>query len=302
MAYVTGSAGDITALMTAIRSACTANGWTLSGSVLHKDGVYLQTAVNGSNLEFRGGTGIDGGNNLTGAGPSVVRITDGLASISVTYPVTYEVHINTSPDEVYVIVNFNTDYYQWAMWGKSDIADIGGSGVWYAASCNNLSGPSGQWIGGPNGSNSGSLTLMHGLFYHNGNQALNTINSFIHNGLDTTDWTPAVNNAASPWAWNAAAPLYSILPSTWNDQTVLLPVSIYKPRSSGNKVSLVADLRHVRLCRIDYHNPGDIITLGADQWKIFPWYQKNTTARQGSSVTPITHSGTMGFAVRYTGS
>jgi hypothetical protein len=305
MAHVTGSAGSISALMSSIRSACTGNGWTLSGNVLHKGDVHIETTVVDETICFLGGTGVDGGNNLTGPGPSVVRVAFNLASITVSYPVTYELHINTSPDEVYVVVNYNTNDFQWAAWGQSDIADIGGTGVWYAAACNNLPGPTGQWIGGPNGANTGNQTLMHGLFYNTTSftgAPLNSINSFIHNGIDAVGWTPPNGSTPTAWAWSAVAPLLNLLPNTWNDQTVLLPMPVFKPRSSGNKVSLLADLRHVRLCRVDYHNPGDIITLGTDQWKLYPWYRKNTAGRNGSSGSPITHSGTMGFAVRYTGS
>ena len=56
MAYVSGTANDLAALRTAIINACTANGWTLSGSVLSKGSLYLSIAVNGNFLDIQGGT------------------------------------------------------------------------------------------------------------------------------------------------------------------------------------------------------------------------------------------------------
>lgn len=301
MAYVTGSASSFTDLLTGIRSACTANGWTLAGNVLSKGTNFLRTQVVGTTIEFLGGTGIDGSNNLTGAGPSVVRITSGVAGISITFPVTYEVHLNAAPDEVYVVVNYNINDYQWAAWGQSDVAGVGGTGMWYAAACvaNNVIN---QWIGGPAGASVGSQQLMYGLFYNDvSGQQVNGQNSFIHNGVDVTGWSPPDNVTPTPWSWSALRPLYAILPSQWNDETVLLPMPVYKPRSTGNKVSLLADLRHIRVCRIDFHDPGDIVALGPDSWKVYPWYRKSIVNRDGNTGSPLTHSGTMGFAVRYTG-
>ena len=35
----------------------------------------------------------------------------------------------------------------------------------------------------------------------------------------------------------------------------------------------------MRWCRVDNYLPGDIITLGTDQWMIFPWIQKNAAEK-----------------------
>ena len=59
------------------------------------------------------------------------------------------------------------------------------------------------------------------------------------------------------------------------------------------------DLAHCRFLRIDNYQPGDIIPLGPDRWKVAPWYRKNTAQRDGGSN--IQHTGTFGWAIRYDG-
>jgi hypothetical protein len=174
--------------------------------------------------------------------------------------------------------------------------------MWYAAS---------RYAGGGGSSDGFSMPTVNGgvtngdtsrgspAFYATtGN--LNAQTSYIHHGLDGGAWSGhgALNDRAQ--GFSAIVPLLGLLPNTWNGETVLLPFPIYIARSSGNKMSLVGNLKHLRHCRINFHNPGDIITLGSDQWKVYPWYRKNVST-PGSSGVSDSHSGTVGFAVRYTG-
>lgn len=290
MAYATGSAVDLAALLTAIRTACTSNGWTLSGEVLHKGAIFIRTQEVTGTLTFLGGTGIDGSNVLTGAGPAIVRMRP--FADAFTFPMQYEVHINTGPDEVYVVTTYNVDCYQWAAWGVSDVAGITGTGVWYGATqsaINNFD----VVIQIPGGDTNPGIWLPPVLF---GANSGNDQNTFIHHDLDGSGWNP-VGGGSHPKAWLVAGTLLGILPSAWNSETVLVPIQVWVDRASGNKVSLAADVAHARYLRNDFHDGGDIITLGADQWKVYPWLRKNASQRNGGSQ----HSGTFGWAVRYTG-
>lgn len=288
MAYVTGIANDLGALLTSIRNACVANGWTLSGDVLHKGDIYIRTQQVGNTLTFLGGTGIDESNDLTGSGPAVVRMRQ--FGQAFTFPMTYEVHINTDPDEVYVIVNYAVNFYQWAAWGISDVADLPGSGVWYAASQAASDSSSISVFANVSTANAPNIapTLL-GLSSPSGKQ-----NGFIHHGLDGGGWNGSNGPVIS---WLAAQPMHGMLPNQWNSETILLPISAWIPRT-GNKVSLVADLKHARYCRINFHDPGQIISLGSDQWKLYPWYAKDASTPNGAADAQ--HTGTFGLAVRYT--
>lgn len=298
MAYATGLANTLGDLVSAIQSACTNNGWTLSGEVLHKDDVHVRIQVVGETVTFLGGTGIDGENELTGSGPNIVRMR--ALEQAFTFPLTYEVHILTDPDEVYVIINYAVDFYQWAAWGQSTVEGLPGTGVWYAASCHANSSTNAisiapQLGSAINGGNNPALLATSSA----GGLSNDTQNGYVQHGLDSEAWNPAnPANDNGLHGYTALHPLLSLLPNSWNDQTLLLPVVAYRLRS-GSKVSLVADLAHARHCRIDFHDPGDIITLGEDRWRVYPCYRKDVANRNGGNG--IQHSGTLGFAVRYTG-
>lgn len=296
MAYVTGTAANLAALLTGIQSACTANGWTLAGSVLHKSGVYQRLVVNGDFIDSTGGTGIDGGNNLTNAAPSQARIgtlTTGLAAL--VFPLTYHVFIGTVPDEVGVVIEYSTDKYQWLYWGKSAVS-LPGSGGWFSGSIAGAATTGGAMSltiaqlsaggFGMRGQASGSLcpALFHASSF-GGN-----LGEYINHGIVSgTDWSTTDIMAAK-----YRAPLDFCLPSAWNTESVLLPIQVFSTAYGSSKVAIVLDVAHARAMRIDNHQPGDVITLGGDRWMVFPWYNKSATETS-------TTSGRLGWAIRYDG-
>jgi len=301
MAYDTSSVADWAALLTFIRNTCTANGWTLSGNVLHKGNCYVEIVADGTvGLRIRGGTGKDGSNILTGAGPAYAYLGE-IAAVPVAFPATAEVHVNASPDEVYVVINYSTNFYQMMAWGLSDVPGLTGTGVWYYATRCSVTG-SREFS-----SNVTSLTINGAsgvapdgtpMFNVAQANAGATDNAFIHGDVDARGWhgdTAGGFAASNPYI----APLLACLPSDWNLEAVLLPFPVYVPRTAGNKFTLVADFKHIRHTRIDYLEPGDIITLGADKWKVYPWFRKDASVPDGGAM--LSHSGTLAYAVRYTG-
>lgn len=301
MAYVTGSVNNITDLMSAIRNACIANGWTLSGEVLHKGTAYFRTQVVSGALTILGGTGKDGGNVLTGDASQVSRIADFAAPAALAYPMTYHIHINTSPDEVYVVVNHSSDYFQYMAFGQSDIPTAG-TGNWFGASAGPTSSGGiciGHNTGGvfTNGRPPGALFWVGASF-----QAATVTTGFVHHGLEGGSGWSGVDTLATLGGKATAivgiSPLMGISPNTYNGEAILLPIPVLVGRASG-RVSLVAQMKHARYVRIDNFSPGQVIAIGPDQWKIYPWFKKDVANRNGS-VSEIFHSGTFGWAIRYT--
>jgi hypothetical protein len=308
MPYITGSANDLTAIKNALVAACTANGWTAAGPVLYKGNVFVSVTVSGGYLTFLAGTGIDGSNNLTGAALIPVRIGQfGSATFgALTWPLSLFIHVLV--DEVYLVVNYNVDQYQWAAFGQSTVQGLPGTGVWYAASVpGNFYIPSYITIAPDAGNHS---YICPALFYAtqgvSGDTGTETAtshgNSFIQHGFDGRTWSGGTygNNLAS--GIYGAGQLQKVLPNAWNSESNLLPIQVCVPRTTGNKVSLVADMQHSRYLRIDNYAPGEIITLGADRWKVYPWWKKVSAYRDGSTTnTGVEGTGTMGYAVRYDG-
>ena len=136
MAYITGSAASFADLQTAIQNACTANGWTLSSGILSKNGCFFQLVAGTSDgyaqLQLFGGTG-QSGTTLTGQPPSNygAKICSNNGNV-IAFPINYEIHLFTNPDEVYCVINYNSDFYQQLSFGKSDVPGIGGTGAWFS--------------------------------------------------------------------------------------------------------------------------------------------------------------------------
>lgn len=301
MAYVTGTASNITDLRVAILNACTANGWTLSGDVLHKGTAYFRLQISSGRLTILGGTGKDGGNILTGGASQVSSIGDFAAPAAISFPVVYHVHIETAPDEVYVFANHSTDYYQFLALGQSTLP-LPGTGNWFGASA----GPTSTggicilpYSGGvfTNGRPSGALFWVGESF-----QSATVTTCFVHHGLEGgsgwsgVDRLDVINGKAT--AIPAITPLVGISPNNYNGESILLPIPVVVGRASG-LFSLVAQPKHARFIRLDNHAPGEILTIGGDQWKVYPWFKKDLANRNGAS-TEIFHSGTFGAAIRYT--
>lgn len=314
MAYYTGSANTINALQTAIFTACTTSGWSLSGSTLSKGVLHMQIdilamggAYGSTGLRFRGGTGVSGG-VVTGAATYASDIGT-YSNAALTFPLEYHVMVFSDPDEVYVVVNYSADRFQYAAWGRSHLS-LPASGMWFGASLYSLNQMSiinssifYTTNNGPRGySYSQPMLFMRGEQYSNYSQGYTEVH-MLH-GLDGISWTTGGSSAPSPSAMPAGAQLLGMLPNAWNSESILLPIQLTVPRPSNRK-SIVASLRNARYLRIDNHEPGDIITLGPDRWKVFPWMRKNTVQRNGmaseSSDLSNIHTGTFGWAIRYEG-
>lgn len=293
--------------------------------------ISSQDSTNALQLFLTGGTGIDGSNQLTGRitqaaarlGPQFAGYAASTAAFPFQLPVNYEIHIHPDPDEVYIVVNHDVDRYQHLALGHAPLAQLtGGTGAWFGGSFN----PVPQFNNGSaapdrfyaaaafcaSGGSGASWQYQSGapLFFNfsvgGANSSISTIGSlfsqsttsnwdnayWIHHGVDGARWGPAASAIEafprlirSPSAINGVAPLINAVPQ------VLRP---------SNKLSAIAQLAHARLIRLDHHEPGEIITLGPDRWKVYPWLRRNPEVPLGrNGGGPDT--GALGWAIRYTG-
>lgn len=294
MSYSNGVANDMDALRTALINACTAEGWSLSGEILSKGTTFIRLQIVSGWLTLLGGTGISAG-ALTGAAGAVSRIGQ-VNGIAITWPANYEIFVFDA--EVYLVVNYNVNFYQWLAWGKSTVQGMPGTGMWFGASMFANNGTSVAMT--QTGSLGSTGYNCPGLFYKELSMATvaSTLESRVHTGLDGFGWADGGSANPGASAINSARPLLELLPNSWNSEAILLPIRAMQPRPS-NKISLVADLQHARYTRIDNYTPGEVIALGTDRWKVFPWYRKDAANRNGGQS--ITHTGTLGWAIRYEG-
>lgn len=333
-ASTSGSAASFADVQTAIINFLVTHGWTDQSAnaagtrILSKGGLFVWIGNTAVSLSFYPGTGRDGSGNLTGRPSNVLGSGnwDGVkmespAPAPIVFPINYEIIWHDDPqEEVYVVISYGGDKYQHAHWGKTDIAGVGGTGMWMSGSVRtdvNLNGDTNygkmflQTQNYDNGNSYFIVTPYSGFSggYFSEGTGYSYMASFLNHNLET------VNGAGGYWnQWGypqtsyvgglrqgqdaSTAIVNAALPSSFNEAEVLMPVTTYVNRSSS-LITLGVSLRHCRRLRIDNVAPGQIITYGGDQWKCFPLYAKNVAQRDGVGwSTGANHSGTFGIAIR----
>jgi hypothetical protein len=306
MAYQTGSAATFAALQAAVEAFLAANGWTLSSGVLSKGTQFCKLTASTYELRLDAGTGQSGG-ALTGPCSSAVKLMD-FTLVPITWPLVYELHVLTGPDEVYLTVNYNGSKYQHLHFGVSDIAQVGGSGMWFGGSFNSTilrTSPSCKVFLSNGSGNGGFLGAQPYDGFGLGYFFATTVgyqSSFIHCGLEGTGWKTSYGGSTGYLLGpDYTAALMFALPSDSSESDVLLPIHALLARSAQG-LTIVASLAHARFCRLDNLLAGQVLTLGADQWKVYPMHMRNDAQRDGVTWgTGSQHSGTFGVAIRYTG-
>jgi hypothetical protein len=314
MAYYSGTASSFTALQTAIENACVTEGWALTSGILSKDGIFIKlTSSSTDRINIEGGNG-QSGSTLTTPCPRYAKIYNptNVSAVAIVFPINYEIHI-FADNEVFCVINYNTDYYQQLSFGQSDMPEIGGSGNWfsggsggslvensiYASVFSNGLSASGFNIG-----NSTYAPLIAGFPGGVGKDTTNStyLNYFISTAIDSvSSWNADCGDDNGDfYGPHYCANLLCSSPNTFNNSSILIPIKFLINRAS-NGVTPVAQLKNIRFLMIDNLDPGEIITIGSEEWKIYPQYRKNTASRSTNASTQPTHSDTLGVAIRYTG-
>lgn len=304
MAYQTGTVNSLADIQTVIRTFLVDNGWTwdAGSSTIYKDTVFVEMSIFDNRVLFRASTSL-------GAGYSGYVAVGGLRvptpTLAVTFPATYRAFL--ADDEFYFVVNYDVTRYQFVTFGKStvDLSDSGGVGTFLSATGSSSpislgflfpinTSPSGEIPA------SGTLPglISAGPFFSRTTPSGNLPPaSFVHSNLDGGGWElrDGYFGIGNSFQGNTLG----VLPNQWNGESPLLPIRAYKARSEG-KISLVLDLRHARQCRVDNFNDAEVITIGSDQWQVFPHHRRNASARDGGTANGngMDHTGTFGWAIR----
>jgi hypothetical protein len=319
MAYQTGTLNSLADIQTVIRTFLVDNGWTwdTGSSTIYKDTVFVQFVTpSGDKVLFRAKTALSGGSSAPRDVGMGRMIRDGTGNVPavITYPATYWAFL--ADDEFYFVVNYDVSRYQYVMWGRSTV-DVGSAtGAYISGSVNESTFPSGATNMGcgiaiaPTGVASGA-SAVYGYrtsapFWDDRQGAGTGVlggypdlrSSFLHSDLGDATWSLHIQSGANTYTGvgnGYAGNLSAVLPNTWNAESPLLPLRAYRLLTES-KVALVADMQHARQCRVDNFNDAEIISIGPDQWQVFPFHRKDIAARNGGEY--IDHTGTFGWAIR----
>lgn len=338
MAYVSGTASSFTDLLTQLTSAITANGWAKSfesptASIVKKDGVVIRMGLATyssklCSLEITGGTSsTDGSDSLVGSSPqrqtvlgSIPQTTGAgfkLPQIIDNFPLTFHVFVNHAPEEVTVVINYATNYFQGFGFGKSVFEmPAGGTGAFIWAS--SRAGDTVKTSGGAKignaaatqvptvvGSESYSRQCGMPFFSSSTDTALNSSSTGGRGAhLVHTNIVPGtVSGWESPSNVAHTQSLLRFGISEASTSPILCPIKAYSTGYAANTYAPVLDLAHLRHLDMSVSEPLDVITLGTDEWMLFPALKHNP----GESITAglsdsdyFQYGGRLGYAVRKT--
>lgn len=312
MAYQTGTVNTLADINVTIRTFLAANGWTWDSgnSTIYKDSMYIKLFDTTDYVYYQATTALTGGQTAPYVAmglPNVITATPTPSPI--TFPATYFAFLNG--DEFYFVINYNSTLYQYVCWGKSSVAGIGGTGTYISATLNypreTLSGGYGSLVAtysdGIYGSVYGwnmSAAPFWGQAYSTNPAPDYVHTNFVDTPLPSNPWN--IGSSLSHDTANVGnldmSSMISVQPNVWNGESVLLPIRGYK-KLNESKTALVVDLQTAKQCRIDNFSDKEEITVGIDTWKIFPFFQRNMSQRNGpQTASDMNHSGTFGWAIK----
>ncbi|MBU6956082.1 hypothetical protein [Hahella sp. HN01] len=309
MAYETGQVGSNSALRDAMMLFAEANGWRIQGDSLSKGVNHVSlTLADPDQVVIAGANSAD-----FSVDPCPQKARIWLPSSA--WPVTYHLFAHESPDLLLCVVNYTVSRHQWMACG--DIQKYGAweGGNWFAAShCMAAKSTNGFYFtptqAGEGQYRAGYWRSPAAPFWNTRNTDSHSNGfqhyraSFLHCRVDGNIWPGAnANNTVWPSFPQYAHPIQMRQPNSWSQQSVMTPMWLWLPRSDGY-ISLLGHLEHWRSLRLNYYNAGDILTLGGERWKVFPWWEKDIQSPNGSygsSAGSRLSTGTFGFAVRYDG-
>jgi len=258
--------------------------------------------------------------NSTGTS-KVCPYTRSIVIPSSSWNVTYYLYYNSSPDQITCVIQYDSVKIQMITFG--DYVPIHTSAFtgtnWFHASMGGYRYTSSlglmepglyQWTdtSAATGGNYGSYqSYQRSLIPFTDAQSSSygsVSGSGIHCEIDGeiwNTWTTSFSPTGAYFQWMPyTISLLFRSPNSWNNQANLVPMHIgFSSTASSGYIHYVGYIEHLRFIRIDNYELGDEIIIGSDHWMVFPWYQKNTSIRNGTWPTP-NHSGTIGFAVRKT--
>jgi hypothetical protein len=302
MAFENGNFYSASNLAEVIKDFASRHGWTRNGDVLNNANGFVRiTSPSASATRIEGSTDASFAVNKICNHPAQVGIT--------TWPPVgaYYAFAMSDPDMIWIVVEYNLSYHQYLCFGDiQKVANVPGGNFFGAT--HGPENTDGMFImntdaSGTNGGGGGAWARHSGVFFWNtgnrypwdGGEHPNR-GSFLHYEMDGYVWPGDQGvNTPAPDCPTCLKPLHHYMNGA-DGQLDLMPywLTLGRPNSL---YSDVGEFPWLRVARLENFQPGDIMTVGADRWMIWPWYQRDALAPNGGVGT----SGLWGYALKYDG-
>lgn len=316
MSYQSGTIANVTELLSAIRSFAVANGWTLTGDVLSKGTAHIRLTTPTAN-EIR----IEAARNGVFAAPGLCPRYSRIAFSAWPASAFYHLAAFDNPDTVWLTINYDTTDHAHLGFGSLQKYGSWNGGTWFhghhTSQASSIDANVFSLVDGfglPTWSNSGRECA---LFWSQrdgcgwDNSSLNGKSSHLHCELRGYVWDSALDLAVSNdktdlnmvQCPSVLSPIHKYNPNAFNGQTVLTPYELFLQNTDGHIMS-IGHVGHLRWLKMTNYNPGDILEIGSDRWKVYPWHRLNSVYPDGRSATyadGTQSTGLLGVAVAYDG-
>lgn len=301
---VVNSAVDLKA---AIETFAQSNGWTLVSDVLSKNDCYVKLTVASVN-EIR----IQGAKNGDFAG---VNLPPHYNRICIsTWPSNAAVNMVAFSDPDIIWMTMNYDVVKFHHIGFGNMVKYGAwtGGQWFFATHTTYNSDTrcASYVDG-----------LAGVGYGYGGEAalfwdarciddwsggyIHTNSTFVECDLRGRIWEPpaSADENLNYFTARVISPIHRKNPNVFNGQTLLTPFQVWL-KSADGYLQCLGHVDHVRWVKLTNYNPGDLITLGSEKWKLYPWCVHDVTYPDGKGSRYSSQSastGVLGVAVKYDG-
>jgi len=277
MPYQTGTFTSLADLQSTIETFATANGWTLVNGVLRNSTCHIKLEADTANrLLVRHGLDDDGVGNLITPTNGVTRLLRSRAGQTITFPATYHLFSHASPDSIFCIVNYNVAWCQHIAFGHIQKYGVWGGGS-FSSSTSSTDSASQRGIANYNYTQGSAADPGRdgGAFFFAQYSAARE-SAAIACDIDGLNFliplsTDPLSAGEGRFQGASLARPYLEKLNSINLQPAMYPpvVVMGRPSSMG---SVIGTVPWVRYLRVDNYEPGDIVTVGADKWMVFPHY------------------------------
>nr|WP_308006603.1 hypothetical protein [Xanthomonas albilineans] len=299
MAYQTGTASDPTALLSSLVAFASNNGWT-TGSVqsgmsfASPDGAKFTVVAGADTLSIRGCTDFDS-SKTPDAQPGASPFTTTLNAIAGPFAgYTFFSGAESGASYLHGVIEAAAGIYKPFALGrlvKFD-ATVGGE---YASAVN--------WYYSSYGTNEPDHVWHDYLFDSGNSYNVSQSSSHVRADLDgkVSNWMrirsnwEGNNSLGSARRQGMLTSLIGIGYQRYNKLVPVLPIYVFGDRPN-NLRSALGYVPHLRIVDLQLLEPKQIITLGSEEWQVFPAHQRTLTWDAAPSTTPS--SAYYGYAFR----